>query len=781
MEKPEKTTKPKAPKSKPEKPAQETPVLAMEIRQKLFGNFDFEKIASNKDFNEADVRAVIVDPILKELGFSHENILREKQLKSQYLKVGSKKRAVTLIPDYILKVENGFAWVLDAKAPNQKIINDDNVEQVYSYATHPEIRSTYFALCNGTEFACYRTTDTEKPIIYFRISEINKYWQTLKKTLSPDGFQSGKVFTYENNIVNSRTKDFNYSTRPLLEEIPVLKQQARRHFGVHGYFTRQTWNVVSAYIQNFSQPGDTILDPFGGSGVTAIEALVSNRKAINIDINPMAVFIVNALLVPVNFAQLSESFQRVIKEYTSKKPKTKSDVKKILIEYPRPLNLKLPKGSDVETVPDLFTKEQLAQLSLLKGIIKKEKDKNIRNTLLLMFSGLLNKINLTYHSSEHRTAGGGDSSIFRYYRYRIAKEPAYIEIMPYFKSRYKKIFAAKKEIEQQCFLNQKTVEEMVLDAKIIKGSATNLSYISKESIDYIYTDPPYGKKIPYLDLSAMWNAWLDLEVTEEDYSLEAIEGGSHNKSKDDYNMLISKSIQEMYRVLKFDRWLSFVFAHKDPEFWHLIIETCEKCGFEYAGAVPQKNGQTSFKKKQHPFTVLSGQLIINFRKVRNPKAVLKANLGMDIGEIVLQVIEGLIAKDEGATLEQINDELITKGLELGFLDLLKKEYTDLTPLLLDKFDYDSKTEKYSIKKNTKFQTQIDVRLRINFYLLSYLRRMEREGHNPSFNEIVFAILPLLKNGITPEHQTILSVLTDIAEPAGEDSWKLKKMERTLFD
>ena len=44
----------------------------------------------------------------------------------------------------------------------------------------------------------------------------------------------------------------------------------------------------------------------------------------------------------------------------------------------------------------------------------------------------------------------------------------------------------------------------------------------------------------------------------------------------------------MYRVLKYDRWMSFVFAHKDPEFWHLIIDTAESCGFEYIGAAPKK-------------------------------------------------------------------------------------------------------------------------------------------------------------------------------------------------
>ena len=308
----------------------------------------------------------------------------------------------------------------------------------------------------------------------------------------------------------------------------------------------------------------------------------------------------------------------------------------------------------------------------------------------------------------------------------------------------------------------------------MKGTATNLSWIPDETADYIYTDPPYGKKIPYLDLSVMWNAWLDLDVTKEDYELEAIEGGEKVKSKLEYNKLIAQSIREMYRVLKFDRWMSFVFAHKDPEFWHLIIDTAERCGFEYIGAVPQKNGQTSFKKRQHPFTVLSGQLIINFRKVKNPRAILKAHLGMDIAEIILQTMEGIVAKHDGATLEQINDELIIKGLELGFLDLLKKEYSDLTPLLLEHFDYDEETETFTLKEDQKFKTHLDEKLRIRYYLLSYLRRAEREVNNPSFDDIVFSILPLLKNGTTPEQQTILGVLEDIAERVDEDSWKLKK-------
>src|SRR5205085_10646389 len=105
-----------------------------------------------------------------------------------------------------------------------------------------------------------------------------------------------------------------------------------------------------------------------------------------------------------------------------------------------------------------------------------------------------------------------------------------------------------------------------------------------------------------------------------------------------------------YRVLKFDRWMSFVFAHKDPAYWHLIVGAAEAAGFEYAGVVRQNNGQSTFKKRQNPFTVLSGQLIINFKKVTNPKSIMGVELGMDVADAIQETIEGTIAANHGATI-----------------------------------------------------------------------------------------------------------------------------------
>ena len=55
-----------------------------------------------------------------------------------------------------------------------------------------------------------------------------------------------------------------------------------------------------------------------------------------------------------------------------------------------------------------------------------------------------------------------------------------------------------------------------------------------------------------------------------------------------------------------------------------------------------------------------------------------------------------------------------------------------------------------IRPNNKFRTHVDLNLRIRYYLISYSRRMELEKKSSTFDEIILHIIPLLKNGTTPE-------------------------------
>jgi DNA modification methylase len=57
------------------------------------------------------------------------------------------------------------------------------------------------------------------------------------------------------------------------------------------YPARFSPTFVATAIENFSKPGDLILDPYMGGGTTIVEAMVRNRRAAGCDLNSLAVFI----------------------------------------------------------------------------------------------------------------------------------------------------------------------------------------------------------------------------------------------------------------------------------------------------------------------------------------------------------------------------------------------------------------------------------------------------------------------------------------------------------
>src|ERR1051326_2493642 len=143
------------------------------------------------------------------------------------------------------------------------------------------------------------------------------------------------------------------SIEPLLQPIPAARQEDARHYGVHPYFTRRPANVVRAYIEHYSRDGDTVLDPFGGTGVTAIEAFLHGRTGIHNDLNPFANFIARCIadttLDPT--APLRKAFERV-REACAKPvadiEKSNSAAERWLSRVSLPPNIRLPRTSDAE-------------------------------------------------------------------------------------------------------------------------------------------------------------------------------------------------------------------------------------------------------------------------------------------------------------------------------------------------------------------------------------------------------------------------------------------------
>jgi len=364
----------------------------------------------------------------------------------------------------------------------------------------------------------------------------------------------------------------------------------------------------------------------------------------------------------------------------------------------------------------------------------------------------------------------------RLYRYWIPSATLDLNVWEQFEQKFKNTVKFKLEVENVIgnFYDK--------NLSTLNLSATKLTnQIAEESVDYIYTDPPYAAHIAYLDLSTMWNTWLGFEVTDNARQSEAIEGGDLGKSKEEYINLLSTSIEEMFKVLKFDRWLSIVFVHKDPAYWDAIVKSAQKAGFEYVNTAVQPSTTPSLHKKKNPLTVLSGELVLNFRKVRNPKTIAISKVGTDIVQLIKEVSELTIVKNLGASTEDIYNALIPKLLENGLLGQVKKQLDDITPILKQEFVFAELDNLWRTKPNTKIGCFIPLDDRIRFYLIDYLQLMDREGHKVTFDQIIFYIMPNLINGQTPASQTILNVLEKIAFSPDGQHWQLGKAEGSQIE
>ncbi|MBK6911890.1 MAG: hypothetical protein IPH10_13340 [bacterium] len=171
-------------------------------------------------------------PLIHALGFSNKKpnrVIRNKTFDHPYVKVGARKRQLQSTPDYLFERNGKFVALLDAKAPNEQIGDGEHRQQAYFYAIHPEIHVGVYGLCNGREIAIYRTTDTN-PALFFHLSDLRENWDKLTSILSPRDEMEEAPEVQPVALQSNSTEDSFYLARPLLQEIAVRKQQARRHF-----------------------------------------------------------------------------------------------------------------------------------------------------------------------------------------------------------------------------------------------------------------------------------------------------------------------------------------------------------------------------------------------------------------------------------------------------------------------------------------------------------------------------------------------------------------------
>jgi len=70
------------------------------------------------------------------------------------------------------------------------------------------------------------------------------------------------------------------------------------------YPARFSPQFVRAFIEEFTEPGDLVVDPFVGGGTTLVEAMAAGRRAIGSDINSLATFVTKVKTTPLKKNEL---------------------------------------------------------------------------------------------------------------------------------------------------------------------------------------------------------------------------------------------------------------------------------------------------------------------------------------------------------------------------------------------------------------------------------------------------------------------------------------------
>lgn len=128
--------------------------------------------------------------------------------------------------------------------------------------------------------------------------------------------------------------------------------------------------------------------------------------------------------------------------------------------------------------------------------------------------------------------------------------------------------------------------------RVVNASSTRLD-LPDRSIDYVFTDPPFGGFIPYAEVNQINEAWLGVTTDTEE---EAIISPAQGKDVGDYARLMKQVFAELARVMKDDALATVVFHSSQPDVWAALGDAFASAGFVVDRTSVLDKTQISFKQ-----------------------------------------------------------------------------------------------------------------------------------------------------------------------------------------
>lgn len=243
-------------------------------------------------------------------------------------------------------------------------------------------------------------------------------------------------------------------------------------------------------------------------------------------------------------------------------------------ELPEGYNTEQPKRSRyIYHVHNFFTKRNLIALSKLYAKIESSP---LAHSLRFLFTGMLilsSSMNRVRVSNPYNRGKGNLSGTLY-----IPSVPTETSILDQIIERFDVIKDALEHLNKGSNV-------------LYVNSADNIS-IRDNSIDYIFTDPPFGANINYSELNIIPEPWLRVMTNN---SHEAIENKVQGKSEVFYREIMTSCFQEYYRILKHGKFMTVEFSNTSAAVWNTIQNSLQRSGFIITNVAALDKQQGSFK------------------------------------------------------------------------------------------------------------------------------------------------------------------------------------------
>lgn len=291
--------------------------------------------------------------------------------------------------------------------------------------------------------------------------------------------------------------------------------------GLHKYPAKFFPELPRWLIKRYSKEGNLILDPFAGSGTTNIEALLTRRPSIGIDVDPFSRYLSKVKITPLDKEELQSAQKYLLRFILNYKPSKVSE-------------------KDMPVFPyrdNWFNKEIILELAYLKKIINAlDTSENIKDFFRICFSSIIRSV-----------SNADDNCTRTVIRKKLNKKVYPADALKKFAEVILISVPKMIEFSQNCPLGIKISFPDTMDAR-------NINY--QDYFDLAVTSPPYANAVDYPRTHQLESYWLGL-TNGSLTSLKKKHVGTESVSSNEYKKLHEIGVKEA------DVTLSKIFK-KDP-------------------------------------------------------------------------------------------------------------------------------------------------------------------------------------------------------------------------